>query len=141
MNSKAAPSIASDPDPDDDSSNPASASDSNQDGLRIFDKNAPNILKAQGIGFYPSIHEEFLSSVGSLSIDMSVRCSNCDSDLIPRSSNRLIILGEMRPFLMATNESSAQAYLEDTHRTGLDTLTFEETTALALVVVLGKTAN
>jgi hypothetical protein len=80
------------------------------DELRIFDSLAADCLFGQGTSFYPSVHPEFLSKGGDLSINISERCGGYHSEAIPRRANRLVVLRDRMPFFfntVAENEDPA----------------------------------
>lgn len=72
--------------------------ESPEDGVRIFDAQAADCLFAQGVSFYPSVHPDFLSKGGDLSIDIMERCGNYRSETIPRVANRLVLIKDRMPF-------------------------------------------
>lgn len=72
--------------------------ESAEDGVRIFDAQAADCLFAQGVSFYPSVHPDFLSKGGDLSVDIMERCGNYRSETIPRIANRLVLIKDRMPF-------------------------------------------
>ena len=76
------------------------------DGVRIFDSQAADCLFAQGVSFYPSVHPDFLSKGGDLSVDISERCGNYRSEIIPRVANRLVLIKDRMPFYFVANRTN-----------------------------------
>lgn len=72
------------------------------DGLRIFDEFSLNILYTQGVSVYPSVHSDFLSKNGNLTIDILERCGKKDSELVLRRPNRMVVVRARRPVLLFT---------------------------------------
>ena len=103
-----------------------------EDGLRIFDDFAAGRLYSQGISVYPSAHSDFFSKSGDLLIDMVARCNVTNSELVPRKTNRLVLLQPKRPFYF----SVPSADLVPSAAPNADE--FESRTMIALVVYLGK---
>lgn len=76
--------------------------DDNEDGLRVCGDYAANKLFSEGISIYPSVHTEYLSKSNDLSIDLFTRCNITTSELIPRKSNRLVVVRAGRPYVFTT---------------------------------------
>lgn len=101
------------------------------DGLLIYDDYSAGRLFSQGISVYPSVHPDFLSRSGSLDINLFERCTGTENSVfIPRNSNRMVMVQSRKPFTFVTSAKS------DT-----DTIGFEDSTMIALVVVLSGVDN
>ncbi len=115
--------------------NPASAraetAAAGEDGLRIFDDFAAGRLFSQGVSMYPSVHPDFLSKSGDLSVDIVAKCNVTNSELIARRPNRLVVVKERRPFVFAVPAATGAPSRGDT-----DPRDFERNTMVALVVFL-----
>lgn len=103
-----------------------------EDGLRIFDDFAAGRLYSQGVSVYPSAHSDFFSKSGDLAIDMMARCNVTNSELVPRKTNRLVLLQPKKPFYFTVPQGGAQPSRNQREDE------FESRTMIALVVVLGK---
>lgn len=104
-----------------------------EDGLRIFDDFAAGRLYSQGVSIYPSAHSDFFSKSGDLLIDMAARCNMTNSELVPRKTNRLVLLQPKRPFYFTVPSPSTKEVKKSAREDE-----FESKTMLALVVFLGK---
>jgi hypothetical protein len=114
----------------------------NLDGLKIFDKSSVLTLKSQGIADYTTIHDIFLSSSGSLTVDMTSKCRHCQPEVIPRLANRVVIMSDSMVYAFQTHVSSVQEFQKKRqaqNKRSKDRLNIYESSALALVYTLTKT--
>ena len=100
------------------------------DGLLIFDTSAAGCLFSQGISAYPSAHPDFLSVAGNMTINVAARCPQSTSELVPRRSNRMVIIGPRRPFVFSAPPPSELLGIN------AEDVDFVSSTSLAFVVTL-----
>jgi hypothetical protein len=94
-----------------------------RDGLRIYSEASAGKLFSQGVSVYPSAHSDFLSRSSTLAIDLNARCNGTNSEFVPRSPNRLVLVRAKKLCTLLT-PGTAQAR------------SFEKDTMIALVMVL-----
>lgn len=82
--------------------NPAADLDSSSDGLVLYDRYTADRLFANGVARYPNVHPEFLSSKGSLNVNVTRRYPNAAVEVIPRVYNRMVLIAPGRPFEIIT---------------------------------------
>ena len=101
-----------------------------RDGLRIYNEASTGKIFSQGVSVYPSAHSDFLSRSSSLAIDLATRCNATNSEFIPRSPNRLVVVRSKKLCTLLTPglpQSTTAA-------------PFDQTTMIALVMVLSPPA-
>jgi hypothetical protein len=76
--------------------------DDSSDGILIFDEFAAAKLYSDGVSVYPSVHPDFLSKSGDLNIDIMNRCHGSTYELVPRKTNRLVVVKARKPFVFKT---------------------------------------
>jgi hypothetical protein len=96
-----------------------------QDGLRIYDEASAGKLFSQGVSVYPSTHSDFLSRSSSLAIDLGARCNASQSEFVPRSPNRLVVVRSKKLCTLLTPGGPATS--------------FDKATMIALVMTLTPT--
>ena len=104
-------------------SNPPVESDEVDDGLILYDKFTADRLMSQSATMDPTVHPDFLSMKGSLDINMTAKFPNAAVEIIPRMSNRVVMIAPKRPFSLLSPGKYAN-------------MQFNVKTALVLVVVL-----
>jgi hypothetical protein len=135
LNSEAIPAKFKEPAPDATEEEIAATLAENMDGIKIFDRSAIDVLKSQGADKYKQVHDHFYSATGSLSFDMRSQCRFCQSELIPRLSNRMVIVANDMPYTFQTDAASVQEFA----KTNASPLGFYQSTALALVITFSNT--
>ena len=115
--------------------NPASDSD----GLRIYDHIAASKLFSMGVSVYPSVHSDYLSKSGNLDIQIAQRCNKLErSTLIPRLTNRMVIIKERMPFMFSAPNKTEPLEDSDSNARLFDrgASDFEKDNMIAFVVVV-----
>lgn len=102
----------------------ATSAAAGRDGLRIYNEASAGKLFSQGVSVYPSAHSDFLSRSSSLAIDLHARCNASNSEFVPRSPNRLVVVRSKKLCTLLTPGSA------------VNSAAFEATTMIALVMVL-----
>lgn len=81
---------------------PSSETESRTDkgGVRIFTNEFTACLHHHGVSKSPNVHRDFLSAMGSLEVGEVVEedCNDFYSEVVPRESNRLIVLSPKETF-------------------------------------------
>jgi len=101
-------------------------SETESDGLRIYDDVATSTLFSQGVSIYPSAHVDFLSRTGNLAIDLESRCGIEHSEYVDRKANRMVIVRGRRPIAFLTPGRSLNG----------EEQSFSQSSMIALVVKL-----
>ena len=105
------------------------------DGLRIYDETSAGKLFSQGVSVYPSAHSDFLSRSSNLAIDLQVRCNVSNSEFIQRIPNRMVVVRSRKLCTFLTpGKGAVDSELMN------EQSTFDESTMLALVIVLSATS-
>jgi hypothetical protein len=102
------------------------ASSQVSDGLIVYDSRAADCLFSQGVSKYPSVHPDFLSKGGDLSIEIGKKCGSHQFEHIPRRKNRLVAIRSRSPIVFSINETLPE----------LGKPTFENSVLQALVIVV-----
>ena len=108
------------------------------DGLRIYDEQSAGKLFSQGVSVYPSAHCDFLSRSSSLAIDLQSRCNVSASEFVPRVPNRMVVV---RARKLCTLLSPGLQRAEELARSPQAAAAFDQTTMIALVIVLSPSHN
>ena len=102
-----------------------------ESGVRIFTSEFTECLRLHGVSKSPKIHPDFLSTLGSLAVDVDLYCGDYYSELVRRESNRIIVLSPKEAFRFENivHESMKHSAADKSHD-------FATSTQLALVYVL-----
>lgn len=99
----------------------------NEVGLQIFHKDFVDCLFETGVAENPKVHPDFMSSMGTLNINVQLICPDYISEIIPQRNNRMIIVPPERAFAFVTND-----YKENKEEK------FETHTMMAVVYVVSE---
>jgi hypothetical protein len=93
-------------------------------GMRIFTSEFTACLRHHGVSKAPKIHRNFLSAMGSLAVEADEDCDEFYSEIVPRESNRIVVLSPKETFRF-------ESYID----TPQPKRSFVKSTQLALVYV------
>ena len=121
------------------------------DGLWIYDLESSICLEEKGIKINPKFHPDFLSFNERFNFNVSAICTLGTSELVPRKSNRMIIIGGNRSFAFSTKslteispDNSFENFDEDQGSSEVEMKqikegrSFKEDTMLAVVITLAS---
>lgn len=97
------------------------------DGLQVFGQTAGHNLSQYGIAAVSIIHPDFLSQRGSVAVNLDGACAAWESEVVPRKSNRMIVVGPKQPYVQRTS-SPVEVEKADAN--------FEAMVSVSFVVVL-----
>lgn len=100
-------------------------SEDNDSGLRMFTDEYTQCLRDHGVTKSPKIHPEFLSTLGSLGVEIPWDCQDFHSEVVPRETNRIVVLSPKETFRFENRVGADEERSDE----------FAESTQLALVFV------
>ena len=69
-----------------------------ENGLRIFSHEYSACLRDHGVAKSPKVHPDFLSTMGSLAVELNEDCDFFYSEVVPRETNRIVVLSPKEAF-------------------------------------------
>ena len=114
--------------------------DHSSDGIRIHDLQTERCLRARGLAVNPAVHPEFLTFGDRYQLNVTSLCGQGTSELVPRHSNRMVVIRPHQPFSFSTpgprGGSRRSGGVESEEKRGGD---LKEDTMIALVFTLSNT--
>ena len=80
-----------------------SLEDHSNDGIRIHDLQTERCLTAKGLAVNPAVHPEFLTFGDRYQLNVTSLCAQGTSELVPRHSNRMVVIRPRQPFSFSTH--------------------------------------
>ena len=111
------------------------------DGIRIHDLQTERCLRAKGLAVNPAVHPEFLTFGDRYQLNVTSLCAQGTSELVPRHSNRMVVIRPHQPFSFSTSASRGGSGSSASLETGEEKRGggFERDTMIALIFTLSHT--
>jgi len=106
--------------------NPTSPASTDESGMRIFSDEYTACLHHHGAALSPRVHPEFLSTLGSLAVELHEDCNMFHSEVVPRETNRVVVISPKETFRFENRH-------DDKIDSKADAKTFAKSTQLAIV--------
>ena len=117
-------------------SRPIGDEEDGADGLRILDPVSSRCLHSKGITDHPSVHPDLLTFGGRYNFNVTSVCQQGTSELVPRRTNRIVVIGSGRSFSFSTVAAQKEKLENENSDDEESNYDFESDTMLAVVITL-----